>query len=167
MINRWRRHRHHAPPEMNITAFMNLMVILVPFLLMTAVFSRLAIQQLELPDTAVTDSAPDQPDKSVTVIVRKNGLILRAGGVSEMLANKGQGHDLTLLNQRLRQIKNASPELTQATILLEPDVAYDLLIHVMDAVRSARVTDDSGLTAQDLFPDIAIGDASPGGDGGK
>ncbi|MEM7805474.1 MAG: biopolymer transporter ExbD, partial [Pseudomonadota bacterium] len=35
--------------ELNITAFMNLMVILVPFLLITAVFSRLAILELNLP----------------------------------------------------------------------------------------------------------------------
>ena len=34
---------------MNITAFMNLMVILVPFLLITAVFTRLTILELNLP----------------------------------------------------------------------------------------------------------------------
>jgi biopolymer transport protein ExbD len=43
-----RRHNHDTA-ELNITAFMNLMVILVPFLLITAVFSRLAILELNLP----------------------------------------------------------------------------------------------------------------------
>lgn len=167
MINRWRRHRHHAPPEMNITAFMNLMVILVPFLLMTAVFSRLAVQQLELPDSTVTDAGQDQPDKSVTVIVRKGGITLRSARHVEMIGNQGQHYDLSTLSQRLLQIKDASPELTQATILLEPDVAYDLIIHVMDAVRSARVPGDSGLSERELFPDIAIGDASPSGADGR
>jgi biopolymer transport protein ExbD len=46
-----RRHNHDTA-ELNITAFMNLMVILVPFLLITAVFSRLAILELNLPGGA-------------------------------------------------------------------------------------------------------------------
>ncbi|MBA1331805.1 biopolymer transporter ExbD, partial [Candidatus Endoriftia persephone str. Guaymas] len=37
---RRRSRRLHEEAELNITAFMNLMVILVPFLLITASFSR-------------------------------------------------------------------------------------------------------------------------------
>ena len=40
---RSRSNRKHEAVELNITAFMNLMVILVPFLLITAVFSQVAI----------------------------------------------------------------------------------------------------------------------------
>ncbi|MDH3417010.1 MAG: biopolymer transporter ExbD, partial [Gammaproteobacteria bacterium] len=43
------RHHNDDTADLNITAFMNLMVILVPFLLITAVFSRLAILELNLP----------------------------------------------------------------------------------------------------------------------
>ena len=160
MINRWRRHRHHAPPEMNITAFMNLMVILVPFLLMTAVFSRLAIQELALPDSSVADAGQKLPDRSVTVIVRKDRIELQTGQSAEIIRNKGQTYDLLTLNQRLRQIKSTMPDLTQATILLEPEIAYDLIIHVMDAVRSSRMPGDRGGPGYELFPDMAIGDAS-------
>jgi biopolymer transport protein ExbD len=49
--------------ELNITAFMNLMVILVPFLLITAVFSRLAILELNLPGSSTEPAKP-----SVTAI---------------------------------------------------------------------------------------------------
>ena len=41
--------RNVETAELNITAFMNLMVILVPFLLITAVFSRITILELNLP----------------------------------------------------------------------------------------------------------------------
>ena len=41
--------RKHPAAELNITAFMNLMVVLVPFLLMTAVFSHITILDLNLP----------------------------------------------------------------------------------------------------------------------
>ena len=54
MIRSRRGGRHHRndTAELNITAFMNLMVILVPFLLITAVFSRLAILELNLPGSS-------------------------------------------------------------------------------------------------------------------
>lgn len=44
MRKRLRHHHHEA--ELNITAFLNLMVILIPFLLITAAFSRFAILEL-------------------------------------------------------------------------------------------------------------------------
>ena len=43
--------------ELNITAFMNLMVVLVPFLLMTAAFTTTSILDLHLPKAEVGDSA--------------------------------------------------------------------------------------------------------------
>jgi len=52
-----KRHRRtkqvHA--ELNITAFMNLMVVLIPFLLITAVFSQVTILKLNLPGAASND----------------------------------------------------------------------------------------------------------------
>jgi biopolymer transport protein ExbD len=46
---RLRTRRSKDPADLDITAFMNLMVVLVPFLLITAVFSRLAVLELNLP----------------------------------------------------------------------------------------------------------------------
>ena len=39
------RRRHKEAPELEMTTFLNLMVVLVPFLLITAVFSRIAISE--------------------------------------------------------------------------------------------------------------------------
>ena len=43
MRRRRRRGQHTGSGELNIMPFMNLMVILLPFLLVTAVFSRTAV----------------------------------------------------------------------------------------------------------------------------
>ena len=51
MSVRARRLRKH-PAGLDITAFMNMIVVLVPFLLTTAVFSRLAVLELTLPKKA-------------------------------------------------------------------------------------------------------------------
>jgi biopolymer transport protein ExbD len=70
MISRSYRLRHRVvSDEMNITAFMNLMVVLVPFLLLSAVFSRLTILQLNLPGEATPTTEVAQ--LQLEVIVRK------------------------------------------------------------------------------------------------
>lgn len=58
-----RRHSHKTSvqTELNITAFMNLMVILVPFLLMTAVFTHLTILELNLPKAQDGKSGSKKP----------------------------------------------------------------------------------------------------------
>ena len=63
------RHIREAE-ELNITAFMNLMVILVPFLLITAVFARMTVLELNLPDTNAANS-PEPISLSLELVVRE------------------------------------------------------------------------------------------------
>ena len=72
MIRSRRGARRHnvETAELNITAFMNLMVILVPFLLITAVFSRLAILELNLPGSSTEPADPQDLTFQLEVIVR-------------------------------------------------------------------------------------------------
>lgn len=67
------RHRHQEDAELNITAFMNLMIVLVPVLLMTMVFSQITVLELTLPDAATSADTPDV-DKHLELVVRKNEL---------------------------------------------------------------------------------------------
>ena len=72
--------RHHyrkkgeQPQELDVTTFLNLMVVLIPFLLVTAVFSKITIQELNLPAQAAGGATPDKPLVTIEVMVRKNGL---------------------------------------------------------------------------------------------
>jgi hypothetical protein len=64
-----RKLRHKDPPELDITAFLNLMVVLVPFLLVSAVFSRISILELDLP-AAVGEGEVGEKELNIEVIVR-------------------------------------------------------------------------------------------------
>ena len=46
------------PAELEITTFLNLMVVLIPFLLLTAVFTKITIQELNLPTQAGGGAPP-------------------------------------------------------------------------------------------------------------
>jgi len=144
---------------MNITAFMNLMVVLVPFLLISAVFSRLTILQLNLPSGS-TINEPQQV-LQLEVIVRKNAIQVadRGTGLLKALPNTPQGYDFAGLSDFMQEIKAKFPEKTDATVLLEPDTAYDTVVQVMDAVRAFTVKQGTKSAQAELFPDISIGDA--------
>jgi len=148
-------------PEMDITTFLNLMVVLVPFLLITAVFSRVTILELNLP----TSSGANTPTKiklNIEVIVRENGLEIGNGRrVVARFPKVENEYDFTSLSKHLLEIKRNYPDKTDATVLMEPDIEYELLVHVMDAVRIAEVSQSAeGIFDKvALFPDISIGDA--------
>jgi len=147
--------------ELNITAFMNLMVILVPFLLITAVFSRLAILELNLPASSTEPANPQELTFQLEVIVRQNRIEVgdRNVGALGIYPNTATGYDYVSLSKKLTEIKDSYPDKTDASILLESDIPYDTLVQVMDRVRIAELIEEENIVRKDLFPDISIGDA--------
>jgi biopolymer transport protein ExbD len=162
MRNRFnRRRRSQDPGDINITAFMNLMVILVPFLLITAVFSRITILELNLPAAA---SAADQDETQqfhLEIVVRSDGIEVgdRDGRLIKRLPLQGDDQDYEQLSQLLQQVKARFPDKLDATLLLEPDTDYETMVQVMDSVRTARVVQAGSVVSAELFPEISIGDA--------
>ena len=107
MKRRLRRRSHlHEPADINITAFMNLMVILVPFLLITAVFSRITILELNLPAAGNSQSLEEQLFE-LEIIVRSHSIEVgdRNGGLIKQLPATESGHDFVQLSDLLQQVK--------------------------------------------------------------
>ena len=156
------RRRAREVPELDITTFLNLMVVLVPFLLISAVFSRVTILELSVPTAAAPGAVANTPDFSIEVIVRDAGLEFANGArVVAAIPNKEGDYDLEKLSQMLIRLKKTYPDKEDATVLMEPDIEYNNLVRVMDTVRSANLPEE-GLadpTRMVLFPNISIGDA--------
>jgi len=159
--------RHHyrrgtsEPAELDMTTFLNLMVVLVPFLLITAVFSRITIVELSLP-SSVGGAAPTEPSFRMEVIVRDTGLQLGDGSsLIATIPKLDDAYDLETLSSMVIALKHDHPHDNDASVLLEPNIEYDHLIQVMDVVRSAELppVNDQEATRVALFTDISIGDA--------
>jgi biopolymer transport protein ExbD len=159
MRSNWRKRRNAEEPEMDITAFMNLMVVLVPFLLITAVFSRMAIIELDVP--AASSAVAEEPSFQLEVTIRADSLEVgeRSQGLLTRLPRTDGQHDLDGLADYLQRVKSNYPAMSNATVLLEPDVPYDTLVQVMDVLRSYQVGEGRQVVQAELFPDISIGDA--------
>lgn len=146
--------------EMQITAFMNLMVVLVPFLLITAVFSRMSIIELNLTSGGPPPTEAQQSFE-LEVVVRKGGIDVaeRSSGVLGRYPIGEQGYDYGALREKLKQIKAEFPDVISATILVEPDTPYDVIVQVMDTVRTFPAQQGGSWVQAELFPEISIGDA--------
>lgn len=156
------RQRRKEVAELNITAFMNLMVILIPFLLITVVFSKLTILEMNLP--APSAEPPENPDQDIEIIVRKDSLEVgtsRAGSYNriKVFPKVGDAYPIKELSAMLVKVKERRPEKVTATMSLEPDIPYDDLIRVMDAVRTSEVDRNGVMVQAELFPEVALGDA--------
>ena len=159
--------RHHyrrslkEAPDLDMTTFLNLMVVLVPFLLITAVFSRITIVELNLPNAA-DGAAAAKPNTRVEVIVRDEGLELANGrSVIARIPKVDGAYDLASLTKHVMSLKRSHPDRNDASVLLEPQIEYDHLIQVMDRVRTAELPGegDGEMQRVALFTHVSIGDA--------
>ena len=145
---------------LNLTPMMDILTVLVVFLLITAVFMSITIEELSVPTAA--GGAGGKPNFAIEVIVRRTGLqIANGSSVEAAIPKKDDKYDLELLSKILLRLKAQYPDKEDATVLMEPDIKYDSLIEIMDAVREAEVRTEGSeeVGRRDLFPKISIGDA--------
>lgn len=152
--------RMRKPVELMLVPMIDIFTVLVTFLLMTAVFSRITILQLDLPSSD-SASAGTPPAFRLEVIVRQQGFELTNG--TKLIATVpkvNDRYDFGTLTQMAMSLKQEYPQANDASVLLERDVQYDYLIQAMDAIRSAEVTQpDATTTKLELFANIAVGEA--------
>lgn len=156
------KRRQPEDVELEMTTFMNLMVVLIPFLLLTAVFSKITIQEMDLPTAAGGAAAQVKPAVTIEVIIRKNAIQIGNGtSVQVTIPKSGGQYDYQKLSESLLPLKQANQDKEDVAVLLEPDIDYASLIGVMDAVKVLKVAtpgqDKPGKTT--LFPQVSIGDA--------
>ena len=156
-----RKERNKTGLDMNLVALIDVFTILIFFLLSTAVFSRLAVMDLNLP---AQQSAVEQlkgPELQLEVVIRKDAIEVgdRIGGLIQRIEKTGSTHDYKALGTLMVLVKGKFPDKTESSVLAEPETAYDDLVQVMDTVRSSVTAQGAQLLRAELFPNISIGDA--------
>ncbi len=144
----------------------DIMTILVFFLLVHGGFVRLAILELNLPTANSTPSgaaAAVPARRSRCASSASRSAIARSGLLNKIEKDGDKDpYDYAAAHRVPRRSSSSSfPQKTDATLLLEPDIPYDVLVSVMDHVRvtERRARRTGRVQRMDLFPDISIGDA--------
>ncbi|GGC72577.1 ExbD/TolR family protein [Marinobacter halophilus] len=156
-----RRHRRlTTQADLDITAFLNLMIVLVPVLLLGMVFSQIRMIELNFPGMEA-GQAPDAENFRLVVTVIPGGLEIADSerGLIEVLPVKEGIQDYQGLSAVLQQIKARMPDKTDVTLEVGPDVDYQTLVSVMDAVRAYPAVVAASVVSAELFPDVSLMDA--------
>lgn len=163
-----RRHSNEADTDLNLIPIMNLVLMLIPAILITAAFVTITVVNVSAPQIGggappENPETPEKPPLNLTIVLTDQGFtIAGSGGVlgqeqADPDAQKGPtipktangDYDWPALTKKLVEIKDAFPEETRVIINAEPDIVFESLVGTMDA---ARETTDHRL----LFPDVVL-----------
>lgn len=159
-----RRHKRiKQEADLDITSFMNLMIVLVPVLLLNMVFAQTSVLDLKLPlGDSLGNVSPE--DVSVEVTIRKTGMnvVVAAGGASRVVGiipTVENAHNYKKLSEVLQQVKKSFPDKKDVVLLSAPEVDYQTLVAVMDTSRSFETVVVTSVVDAVLFPEVSLGDA--------
>lgn len=167
---------HEAAGELNIVPYLDILMNLIIFLLMSitglASFGILNVNAPNYggPSAGVSDN-PEAPQQILTVLISKKGyFVAGAGGILGQAAPEGQpaqpqgtegaptvpikadgSYDYAALTELMKQVKAHPDFARQSKVIIgaDADVSYEFLIGTMDALRETR---DRKL----LFPDVTL-----------
>ncbi|MBI3583186.1 MAG: biopolymer transporter ExbD [Nitrospinae bacterium] len=152
-----KRRRHSiSDTDLNLTPVMNLFMVIIPFLLLTAVFAKTAIIDAYLPQES-GNGGGSQTAAPKILIVKATEKGIELGGIGEgifipMLEGNLNYKQLSI---ELARLKNSHPDKEDAVLLFPPQIAYDHVVQIMDAAR--ETTGENGIK-KTLFPIISLGE---------
>jgi biopolymer transport protein ExbD len=160
------RKRNREEADLEITSFMNLMIILVPVLLMNMVFSHITVLDLKLPDLANSAAPSDAPENQMLeLVILPDRFVVNypAGAPLKTVPQKDGAYDYKLLSDVLQEVKRLltekGVEKRDIFILSQPGTDYQTLVSVMDTVRSFKAVVAASVVNAELFPEVSLGDA--------
>lgn len=123
--------------DLNIMPLMNLFVVLIPMLLLSAVFVELSVLELNLP---TGDESAEKPKRGLELMVEigPEHYVVKGRRLKTQRIPRDT-EDATALNDALASIAQAHPDNQDLTILSRENTPYQDIITVMDASHEAGV----------------------------
>lgn len=134
------RDRLRGEEDVNIIGVMNLFLILVPFLLLTAVFVKIAVLELSLPSAGRKGgvAAEDKPAILHILAVEEDGFQLNSPYMEHpKLPRVGGAFDYKGLAAQLKAAKAKYPDSQDIVISPASAILYEVIVKVMDTCREA------------------------------
>ena len=166
MFDRYRRTVAETP-ELNVVPVMNLFMVLIPFLLVGAVFFHIGVIPTSIPSHNPQESDVPKTPATVlaTVYIDVTGLRVTCDstslspeelqGLAESFPDKRGEYDRIGLQQHLTMLKQAYPKSTTATIIPHDKLKYQKLVAILDVTRerdSGKRDRDGEIIYEELFP---------------
>lgn len=156
-----RKHRRlQSEPDLDITPFMNLMIVLVPVLLLNMVFAHTSVLELNFP-TGESLTQDQVEELQIQVVIHADRLVVadNQGGVIKTISQSKGEYDFAVLKDVMKEIKSRVPDKKDVIIMPSHETSYQVLVSVMDTVRAYDAVVAGSLVEAELFPEISLGDA--------
>jgi len=161
--------------ELDLVPIMNLVTILIPFLLMSAQFVSLAVIDSSLPaiSTEVVETTEEDTEEKLNLqlLITDKGFTLK--GASKVLAEDdpengpviacteegcptAESYNYEELTRRTALVKETWPDEENVIFVPTSQVAYEVIIHSMDAMRNNPEEKDEDGKAELLFPYVVM-----------
>lgn len=132
------RENKYEEDNLNITPVMNVFLILVPFMLLTAVFVRISILEFSLPtSTEAGEAQQSQTNLVVTILaISEKGFELKTKGMKIAFIEKtADNFDFQTLVEKLQKVKETHTQTEDIILAPQVSIKYDTIIKVMDRCR--------------------------------
>ncbi|WP_096084794.1 ExbD/TolR family protein [Agaribacterium haliotis] len=151
--------------ELDVTAFLNLMIVLVPVLLLSMSFANVTVLELRLPELTGGQAVSTTAQSKLEVEVKSEGInvyfpegqLLRQ--VDALQQGDEHSYDLATLSLVLKAVKQEHPDKKDVVVKLAKNIDYQNIVEIMDAVSSYQDLVVASVVEFELFPDISLGDA--------
>jgi len=130
------KHRRQLEQDLEILPLMNLFVVLIPMLLLSAVFLEITVIRMDLPSD---DARPDPPREALglSVSILPEAWVVKGRRLeTTRLDRTGDGAEAELA-RLLAGISEAHPDDQAVVIRSEESTHYDDIVAVMDVSREA------------------------------
>jgi biopolymer transport protein TolR len=130
--------------ELNLIPFIDLLIVNICFLLITAVWVQMArIKVNQKGKGSAAEKTDDQPPElrvKVVVLVGDEGYVITAGPERLVIPKQGEVYDTEKLSKQLRDIKIQMPTKEDITVAAEDGIQYKHLIRAMDVALAQNFT---------------------------
>lgn len=130
-------YRKIVEAELDTLPLMGLFVVLIPMLLLSAVFLEITVIELNLPDELAAEMEQEAERLSLSVEIGEAVFVVRARGVEETVISRDDDNAGERLLAELSSITTRHPENRIVTIVSQPTTRYEDIIYVMDVSRAA------------------------------
>jgi len=146
-MSRRKQRAKGEPKDLDLLPMMNLFVVLIPMLLLSAVFVELAVIRMGLPSDDAAPVAP-APTLGLSISIEEDRWIVRASELEERAIDRSAAASIETLRATLGDVTTRFPDNRDVVILSRPTTRYEDIISVMDVSRETGLENVSLLGAE-------------------
>ncbi len=151
--------------DIDVTSFMNLMIVLVPVLLLSMTFTQTTVLEIKLPELTGGAVSTDDPQSKLEVEISQTGYRVYypentlIQEIPALETEEGKVYDHRKLSFILQVIKRQVSEKTDVLLRSELDIDYQYIVATMDTLKSYRTVVAASVVEIELFPEISLDDS--------